>query len=304
MSSLSNRSSPLSWRYGQSSPRLQAGDAPSVGGSCRSEGPPAWYMHGERAHYSHTMPMRSPSKLGHISRLELVESLDSDDVDLKSGYMSDSDLMGKTMTEDDDITTGWDESTSISSGLSDASDNLSSEEFNASSSLNSLPTTPTASRRKSAIVLRTDSEKRSLAESGLSWFSESEEKAPKKLEYDSGSLKMEPGASKWRRERPESCDDASKIGELKTPVSLGHPGSLKKGKTPPVAVTSPITHTAQSALKVAGKPEGKATDKGKLAVKSAGLQRSSSDAGRDRLGDAKKPPSGLARPSTAGSFGY
>uniref|UniRef100_A0A2K5YX18 Neuron navigator 1 n=1 Tax=Mandrillus leucophaeus TaxID=9568 RepID=A0A2K5YX18_MANLE len=198
----------------------------------------------------------------------------------------------------------WDESSSISSGLSDASDNLSSEEFNASSSLNSLPTTPTASRRNSTIVLRTDSEKRSLAESGLSWFSESEEKAPKKLEYDSGSLKMEPGTSKWRRERPESCDDSSKGGELKKPISLGHPGSLKKGKTPPVAVTSPITHTAQSALKVAGKPEGKATDKGKLAVKNTGLQRSSSDAGRDRLSDAKKPPSGIARPATSGSFGY
>ncbi|XP_066235800.1 neuron navigator 1 isoform X6 [Saccopteryx leptura] len=297
VSSLSNRSSPLSWRYGQASPRLQAGDAPSVGGSCRSEGPPAWYMHGERAHYSHTMPMRSPSKLSHISRL------DSDDADLKSGYMSDSDLMGKTMTEDDDITTGWDESSSISSGLSDASDNLSSEEFNASSSLNSLPTTPTTSRRNSTVVLRTDSEKRSLAESGLSWFSESEEKAPKKLEYDSGSLKMESGSSKWRRERPESCDDASKVGELKKPISLGHRGSLKKGKTPPVAVTSPITHTAQSALKVAGKPEGKAADKGKLAVRST-LQRSSSDAGRDRLADAKKPPSGIARPSASGSFGY
>nr|XP_037842097.1 neuron navigator 1 isoform X10 [Chlorocebus sabaeus] len=198
----------------------------------------------------------------------------------------------------------WDESSSISSGLSDASDNLSSEEFNASSSLNSLPTTPTASRRNSTIVLRTDSEKRSLAESGLSWFSESEEKAPKKLEYDSGSLKMEPGTSKWRRERPESCDDSSKGGELKKPISLGHPGSLKKGKTPPVAVTSPITHTAQSALKVTGKPEGKATDKGKLAVKNTGLQRSSSDAGRDRLSDAKKPPSGIARPATSGSFGY
>ncbi|XP_058389772.1 neuron navigator 1 isoform X6 [Diceros bicornis minor] len=198
----------------------------------------------------------------------------------------------------------WDESSSISSGLSDASDNLSSEEFNASSSLNSLPTTPTASRRNSTIVLRTDSEKRSLAESGLSWFSESEEKAPKKLEYDSGSLKMEPGTSKWRRERPESCEDSSKVGELKKPLSLGQPGSLKKGKTPPVAVTSPITHTAQSALKVAGKPEGKATDKSKLAVKNPGLQRSSSDAGRDRLSDAKKPPSGIARPSTSGSFGY
>ncbi|KAM5302168.1 neuron navigator 1 isoform 2-T4 [Glossophaga mutica] len=298
VSSLSNRSSPLSWRYGQASPRLQAGDAPSVGGSCRSEGPPAWCAHGERARYSHTMPMRSPSKLGHASRL------DADDADLKSGYMSDSDLMGKTMTEDDDITTGWDESSSISSGLSDASDNLSSEEFNASSSLNSLPTTPTASRRNSTVVLRTDSEKRSLAESGLSWFSESEEKVPRRLDYDSGSLKMEPGSSKWRRERPESLDDAAKVAELKKPISLGHPGSLKKGKTPPVAVTSPITHTAQSALKVAGKPEGKAADKGKLAVRTSGLQRSSSDAGRDRLGDAKKPPSGIARPSTSGSFGY
>ncbi|XP_048683066.2 neuron navigator 1 isoform X4 [Caretta caretta] len=305
VSSLSNRSSPLSWRYGQSSPRLQAGDAPSVGGSCRSEGTPSWYMHGERAHYSHTMPMRSPSKLSHISRLELVESLDADDVDLKSGYMSDSDLMGKTLTEDDDITTGWDESSSISSGLSDASDNLSSEEFNASSSLNSLPSSPTASRRNSAIALCTDSEKRSLAESGLSWYSEAEEKGPKKLDYDSGSLKMEHGASKWRRERAESCDEApAKGGELKKPVSLGPPGPLKKGKMPPVAVTSPITHTAQSTLKVAGKPEAKATDKSKLSVKNAGLQRSSSDAGRDRIGDAKKPPSGLARPSTSGSFGY
>ncbi|XP_014649600.1 PREDICTED: neuron navigator 1 isoform X1 [Ceratotherium simum simum] len=124
------------------------------------------------------------------------------------------------------------------------------------------------------------------------------------MEYDSGSLKMEPGTSKWRRERPESCEDSSKVGELKKPLSLGQPGSLKKGKTPPVAVTSPITHTAQSALKVAGKPEGKATDKSKLAVKNPGLQRSSSDAGRDRLSDAKKPPSGIARPSTSGSFGY
>ncbi|KAM6044358.1 neuron navigator 1 isoform 2-T2 [Chlamydotis macqueenii] len=304
ISSLSNRSSPLSWRYGQSSPRLQAGDAPSVGGTCRSEGTPSWYMHGERAHYSHTMPMRSPSKLSHISRLELVEALDTDDVELKSGYMSDSDLMGKTLTEDDDITTGWDESSSISSGLSDASDNLSSEEFNASSSLNSLPSTPTASRRNSAIALCTDSEKRSLAESGLSWYGEGEDKAPKKLDYDSSSLKMEHGSSKWRREPSEGGEEGPKGGELKKPVSLGTPGSLKKGKTPPVAVTSPITHTAQSTLKVAGKPETKATDKSKLSVKSTGLQRSSSDAGRDRIADAKKPPSGLTRPSVSSSFGY
>uniref|UniRef100_A0A8C9F8U3 Neuron navigator 1 n=1 Tax=Pavo cristatus TaxID=9049 RepID=A0A8C9F8U3_PAVCR len=244
VSSLSNRSSPLSWRYGQSSPRLQAGDAPSVGGSCRSEGTPGWYMHGERAHYSHTMPMRSPSKLSHISRLELVEALDSDDVELKSGYMSDSDLMGKTLTEDDDITTGWDESSSISSGLSDASDNLSSEEFNASSSLNSLPSTPTASRRNSAIAV---------------------------------------GA-------------AIPSGQCGT--AWGNRGTaepLSWGGEPPRSLILPSPP---------GKPETKATDKSKLSVKNTGLQRSSSDAGRDRVGDAKKPPSGLTRPSASSSFGY
>ncbi|NWT03389.1 NAV1 protein, partial [Mionectes macconnelli] len=266
---------------------------------------PSWPFAGI-VHCSSTIPLlgTGAGKLSHISRLELVEALDSDDVELKSGYMSDSDLMGKTLTEDDDITTGWDESSSISSGLSDASDNLSSEEFNASSSLNSLPSTPTASRRNSAIALRTDSEKRSLVESGLSWYGEGEEKAPKKLDYDSSSLKMEHGSSKWRREPSDGGEEGPKGGELKKPVSLGTPGSLKKGKTPPVAVTSPITHTAQSTLKVAGKPETKATDKSKLSVKSTGLQRSSSDAGRDRTADAKKPPSGLTRPSSSGSFGY
>ncbi|PKU31018.1 neuron navigator 1 [Limosa lapponica baueri] len=115
---------------------------------------------------------------------------------------------------------------------------------------------------------------------------------------------MEHGSSKWRREPSEGGEEGPKGGELKKPVSLGTPGSLKKGKTPPVAVTSPITHTAQSTLKVAGKPETKATDKSKLSVKGTGLQRSSSDAGRDRVADAKKPPSGLTRPSASSSFGY
>lgn len=65
-----------------------------------------------------------------------------------------------------------------------------------------------------------------------------------------------------------------------------------------------FSHSYLISCPVIGKPEGKATDKGKLAVKNTGLQRSSSDAGRDRLSDAKKPPSGIARPSTSGSFGY
>ncbi|XP_063309247.1 neuron navigator 1 isoform X3 [Pelobates fuscus] len=290
ISSLSNRSSPVSWRYGQASPRLQAGEAPSLGG-CRSEGS------GGSWQFSHTMPLRGGTRICSITqRLELMEAGERD---IKSGYGSDSDCqLGKDTThDDDDIITSWDESSSISSGLSDASGNLSSEECNASSSLTSLPSTPTASRRSSAIALRTDSEKRSLVESGLSWHSEPEERASCRMDYDSGSLKSEHGASRWRREK---TDDTSK-SEIKKPVTLGQP--LRKGKNPPVGVTSPITHSGQINLKGGGKLEQKATDKAKLTLKTAGLQRSSSDAGRDpRSPDAKKPPSGIARP--ASSFGY
>lgn len=50
-------------------------------------------------------------------------------------------------------------------------------------------------------------------------------------------------------------------------------------------------------------------DKSRLAVKTSGLQRSSSDAGKDHrngggAGDQRKPPSGLVRPSTGGNFGF
>ncbi|MEE6493082.1 hypothetical protein FKM82_016728 [Ascaphus truei] len=236
ISSLSNRSSPVSWRYGQASPRLQAGEAPSLGG-CRSEGV------GGSWQFSHTMPLRGGARICSIAqRLEMMEASERE---MKSGYGSDSDCqLGKEpANEDDDIITSWDESSSISSGLSDASGNLSSEECNASSSLTSLPSTPTASRRSSTIALRTDSEKRSLAESGLSWHSEPEERAPRRMEYDSGSLKTEHGASRWRRER---SDDSPKP-EPQKPVTLGQP--LRKGKNPPVGITSPITHTPPSGLR-------------------------------------------------------
>ncbi|XP_059415650.1 neuron navigator 1-like isoform X5 [Carassius carassius] len=199
----------------------------------------------------------------------------------------------------------WDESSSISSGLSDASDNLSSEEFNASSSLSSLPTTPVGSRRNSSAMLRTDAEKRSLVESGLAWYSE-DSKSLRKVDgvYDTGSLKSEP-SGKWRKTRlPDgSAQDKMGKGELKKPQSLGQPGSYKKGRNRPVGVTSPITHTSQSVLKVAvPKGDTKAVDKVKMSVKAMGLQRSRSDAGRDN--EHRKPPSGLLKPSAGGSFGY
>ncbi|XP_026188120.1 neuron navigator 1 isoform X3 [Mastacembelus armatus] len=303
ISSLSNRSSPLSWRQGQASPRLQAGDAPSTG-STQSD---------------------IPLRIGHTSRIHLIESLDDSDPSLLKGdYLSDSDLGGKSPNEDeeeeeddddddiDDLGNGWDESSSISSGLSDGSDNMSSEEFNTSPTLNSLPTTPIGSRRNSAVVMRTDAEKRSLVESGLSWDEDTKPtlKSQGSSVYDTGSLKSESG-NKWKKARPHGNGLEGGKGELKKPQTLGHGNALKKGRNPPVGVTSPITHTSQSGLKVAGtvKSDGKPMDKSRLAVKTTGLQRSSSDAGKDHRngtsgGDQRKPPSGLVRPSTGGSFGF
>ncbi|XP_040007914.1 neuron navigator 1-like isoform X3 [Xiphias gladius] len=299
VSSLSNRSSPLSWRQGQASPRLQAGEAPSTGNT-QSE---------------------VPLRISHTSRIHLIESLDDSDPSLLKGdYLSDSDLGGKSPIEDDeddddidDLGNGWDESSSISSGLSDGSDNLSSEEFNTSPTLNSLPTTPIGSRRNSAIVMRTDAEKRSLVESGLSWDTDDTKPSRKSQGssvYDTGSLKSE-SANKWKKTRPHGEGLEGGKGELKKPQTLGQGNVLKKGRNPPVGVTSPITHTSQSGLKVAGtgKSDGKPMDRSRLAVKTSGLQRSSSDAGKDHRngssgGEQRKPPSGLVRPSTGGNFGF
>ncbi|XP_045911285.1 neuron navigator 1-like isoform X2 [Micropterus dolomieu] len=301
ISSLSNRSSPLSWRQGQASPRLQAGDAPSTGNT----------------------QLDVPLRISHTSRIQLIEALDdSDPALLKGDYLSNSNLDRKSPDEDDeedddddidDLGNGWDESSSISSGLSDGSDNLSSEEFNTSPTLNSLPTTPIGSRRNSALVMRTDAEKRSLVESGLSWDTDVTKPGRKSHGsgvYDTGSLKSE-SANKWKKTRTQGEGLEGGKGELKKPQTLGHGNVLKKGRNPPVGVTSPITHTSQSALKVAGtvKSDGKPMDKSRLAVKTSGLQRSSSDACKDHrngigAGEQRKPPSGLVRPSTGGNFGF
>ncbi|TWW62419.1 Neuron navigator 1 [Takifugu flavidus] len=95
ISSLSNRSSPLSWHHGQSSPRLQAGDAPSsvVGYQGNKAG---------SRYTAHTMPTRCSSRLNSTSHTELMEGLDMDDTDFKSGYLSDSDLLGKSLPDDGD----------------------------------------------------------------------------------------------------------------------------------------------------------------------------------------------------------
>ncbi|KAA8591020.1 hypothetical protein FQN60_001963 [Etheostoma spectabile] len=81
ISSLSNRSSPLSWRQGQASPRLQAGEAPSTGNT------------------QSDIPLR----ISHTGRIQLIEALDdSDPALLKGDYHGNSNLDTKSPNEDDD----------------------------------------------------------------------------------------------------------------------------------------------------------------------------------------------------------
>lgn len=106
------------------------------------------------------------------------------------------------------------------------------------------------------IQLRTDAEKHSLVESGLSWYSE-DSKSSNKLSssYDTGSLKTE-AQSKWRKKTLSLNEESGVKGNLRKPLSLSQPGSYRKGRHPPGGVTCPITHTSQSTLKVAGKNRG------------------------------------------------
>ncbi|CAF94367.1 unnamed protein product, partial [Tetraodon nigroviridis] len=154
------------------------------------------------------------------------------------------------------------------------------------------------------VQLRTDAEKRSLVESGLSWYSEDGKGSSNKLSsssYDTGSLKTE-AQSKWRK---KSLSEESGVkGELRKPLSFSQPGSFKKSHNPPVGVTSPITHTSQSALKVAAPKSERPLDKSKTVVKMSGLQRSRSDASKDHHAEHRKPPSGLVKPAAGTSFGY
>ena len=105
-----------------------------------------------------------------------------------------------------------------------------------------------------SLQMRTDAEKRSLVESGLSWDSDDNKpgrKSQGRSAYDTGSLKSE-SASKWKKTRPQGDGMEGGKGELRKPQTLGQGNVLKKARNPPVGVTSPITHTSQSGLRVAG----------------------------------------------------
>ncbi|XP_072322806.1 neuron navigator 2 isoform X4 [Scyliorhinus torazame] len=111
--SMTGRQTPLSWRLGQSSPRLQAGDAPSMGNGYPPRANASRYIHSESGRYMYTTPLRRQlaSRSSNVSHSDIPDK-SGDDMDLEginmdvAGYMSDGDVLGKNLRPDD-IASGY-----------------------------------------------------------------------------------------------------------------------------------------------------------------------------------------------------
>lgn len=187
----------------------------------------------------------------------------------------------------------WDDSSSVSSGISD---NIDTDDINTSSSISSYANTPAAQRKGLSTQPVTDAEKHSASTAVQQAWSGDEVKRP-----DGGSdsgVRMEPG-SKWSRRHPsDMSDESDKGGSGRKTPSVSHTGSWRRGMSTQVGVTSPRTKstsstssTGSTGLKThsSGKTDDvKVSEKGRLSPRANGLHRSPSDAGRSSGDEAKK----------------
>ncbi|XP_056654483.1 neuron navigator 3 isoform X23 [Monodelphis domestica] len=336
--SLTSRSTPVTWRLGQASPRLQAGDAPSLGGGYpRSSA--SRFIHTDPSRFMYTTPLRraAVSRLGNMSQIDMNEK-GSSDLDMTSevdvgGYMSDGDILGKSLRSDDinsgymtdgglnlytrslnripDLATSrdviqrgvhdvtidadsWDDSSSVSSGLSDTLDNISTDDLNTGSSVSSYSNMTAPSKKNNQ--LKTDSEKRPVADD--TWDSTEEQKKAED-EFDDPVE----GSNKWKALPPGLSEESEKGGQ-KSALSVSQTGSWRRGMS--AQGGTPSRHKAgASGLKTPGKTDdAKASEKGKASLKGTSIQRSPSDAGKSSGDEGKKPPSGIGRSTATGSFGF
>uniref|UniRef100_A0A452HT61 Calponin-homology (CH) domain-containing protein n=1 Tax=Gopherus agassizii TaxID=38772 RepID=A0A452HT61_9SAUR len=350
--SLTGRPTPLSWRLGQSSPRLQAGDAPSMGNGYPPRANASRFISAESGRYMYSAPLRRQlaSRGSNVCHMDISEK-GSDEIDLETismdatGYMSDGDVLGKNIRTDD-ITSGymtdgglglytrrlnrlpdgmaavretlqrntslglgdadsWDDSSSVSSGISDTIDNLSTDDINTSSSISSYANTPASSRKN--IDAQTDAEKHSQVERNSLWSSDEVKKS------DGGSdsgIKMESG-SKWRRNPSDVSDESDKSTSGRKNTVISQTGSWRRGMSAQVGITTPRTKpsTTSGSLKTPGTgktDDAKVSEKGRLSPKAGHVKRSPSDAGRSSGDESKKPPTSNSRTAAANTntFGF
>lgn len=107
---LASRATPLTWRLGQSSPRLQAGDAPSMGNGYPPRASASRFISCEPGRYMYPAPLRRQlANRGNLVHGDLSDK--GDDLDMESvsveatGYMSDGDVLSKNIRSDE-ITSG------------------------------------------------------------------------------------------------------------------------------------------------------------------------------------------------------
>ncbi|KAM4898001.1 neuron navigator 2 isoform 3-T3 [Sylvia borin] len=352
--SLTGRPTPLSWRLGQSSPRLQAGDAPSLGNGYPPRANASRFVSAEpgAGRYLYPAPLRRQlaARGSAVCHLDIADKA-GDDVDLEgiamdaTGYMSDGDVLGKNIRADD-ITSGyltdgglglytrrlnrlpdgmatvretlqrstalglgdadsWDDSSSVSSGISDTIDNLSTDDINTSSSISSYANTPASSRKN--LDAQTDAEKHSQVERNSLWSSDEVKKS------DGGSdsgIKMEPG-SKWRRNPSDVSDESDKSTSGRKNTVISQTGSWRRGMSAQVGITTPRPKpsTAPGMLKTPGTgktDDAKVSEKGRLSPKAGHVKRSPSDAGRSSGDESKKLPTSNSRTAAANAntFGF
>ncbi|XP_051248275.1 neuron navigator 3 isoform X6 [Dicentrarchus labrax] len=356
---LTTRSSPMAWRLGQSqTPRLQAGDAPSMPSSyaapratTTSAGTTTgrYSGHSDPSRFVFSTPLRRAAAAAGARGAEQGEKggggLEGGKQMEVAGYMSDGDILGKNGRMDE-LTSGyltdgglhlyarnagrgsdvassreisqrgskevqgdidsWDDSSSVSSGLSDTLDNISTDDLNTPA----YSAVSSSRKSKGAQSQRGSRSKHAEQEVSSSWAgAEDLKKVEEELD---ASMDPSSGSSRWK---PSSSSSSStqaqgqyeEAGQKAAALAqMSQTGSWRRGMTAQVGITPPRSKGTSAALKTPGKTDdAKASEKGKAPSKSsAGIQRSPSDAGKSSGDEGKKPPSGIARPPTTGSFGY
>uniref|UniRef100_A0A1A8I9D3 Neuron navigator 3 n=1 Tax=Nothobranchius kuhntae TaxID=321403 RepID=A0A1A8I9D3_NOTKU len=296
---LTTRSSPMAWRLGQSqTPRLQAGDAPSMptGYSApRSSAAGAGTNTGRYSGHSDPSRFLTDGSL-HLYARNPGRASDGGGSSREGAHRGSKEIQG-------DIDS-WDDSSSVSSGLSDTLDNISTDDLNTPA----YSAASSSRKAKGAQSQKGSRSKHAEPEVSSSWvgaedLKKVEEELEASMDPGSGASRWKPSSSSSSQNQSQYEDTGQKAAAL---AQMSQTGSWRRGMTAQVGITPPRTKGTTAALKTPGKTDdAKASEKVKIPSKSsAGIQRSPSDAGRSSGDEGKKPPTGIVRPPTTGSFGY
>ncbi|XP_077449839.1 neuron navigator 3 isoform X14 [Stigmatopora argus] len=292
---LATRSSPMAWRLGQTqTPRLQAGEAPSGGYPAAREDTASGSSAAAGRYSSHSDPSRYLTDGGlHLYARNAGRASDAA-ASREISHRGSKEIQGDVDS--------WDDSSSVSSGLSDTLDNISTDDLNthAYSAIRSSHKSKDAQSQKASTSMHADQEVSS------SWVGAED---LKKVE-EALDTTMDPNGSpsRWRSSSSSQAQGQYEdVGQKATSLAqISQTGSLRRGMTAQVGIMPPRTKNTSASYKTTGKTDdAKVSEKGKVPSKSSSnIQRSPSDAGKISGDEVKKPPSGIGRPPTTSSFGF